>query len=537
MELKINTLQNDFYTKNRIGTPAYDVAATARRTKEAPIWVHFGIGNIFRIFIGGLQDDLLNKGLTDKGISCAETFDRDIVEQIYEPFDRLVMAITLRADGSTEKRVIGSLSEAVFADSEDVAAWNRLRTIFTNPGLQMASFTVTEKGYALRGADGNYLPYVLPDLERGPARAKSAMAVLTALLYERYLSGGAPLAVVSMDNCSHNGEKLRNAVLTVAEEWGKRNFTEPEYSDWLADEKRVSFPWSMIDKITPRPDPQIAKELEALGLEKMDPIITEKQTYIAPFVNAEGPQYLVIEDRFPNGRPPLEKAGVYFTDRATVNEVERMKVTTCLNPLHTALAVYGCLLGYASIAKEMEDAELAALVRGIGLTEGMEVVCDPKILNPADFIREVLEERLPNAFIPDTPQRIATDTSQKIGIRYGETIKAYVSRFGSAERLRYIPVAIAGWLRYLLGVDDQGDAFDLSPDPMAQELTAALAEIRLGEKDAAKVHKALQPILSNANIFGSDLYAAGLGDRIERIFSEEIAGIGAIRETLKKEVR
>ena len=85
----------------------------------------------------------------------------------------------------------------------------------------------------------------------------------------------------------------------------------------------------------------------------MDPITTSRGTFIAPFVNAEIPQYLVIEDIFPEGRPPLEEAGVYMTDRDTVNKVEKMKVTTCLNPLHTALAVFGCLLGDKKISDEM----------------------------------------------------------------------------------------------------------------------------------------------------------------------------------------
>ena len=100
-----------------------------------------------------------------------------------------------------------------------------------------------------------------------------------------------------------------------------------------------------------------------------------------------------------------------------------MKVTTCLNPLHTALAVYGCVLGYTLIADEMKDPLLNKLVRKIGPGEGMTVVTDPGILSPEDFVNEVINVRIPNPFMPDTPQRIATDTSQKVGIRYGETIK------------------------------------------------------------------------------------------------------------------
>ena len=535
MKLCLEALKDkESWEKAGVKVPSYDVAAVAAKTKEAPVWVHFGVGNIFRIFIGGLMDSLLEKGISEKGIVCAETFDYDIVNKIYEPYDNLVLAVTLKADGSTEKKVLGSLSEAIRACSREEAAWNRLKKIFTDPGLQMISFTITEKGYALKGADGNYFPFVKADLEHGPAAPSGAMAVVCALLYERYQNGKLPLAVVSMDNCSHNGEKLQTSVMQVAKEWADRGLVEADFLSYLADERTITFPWTMIDKITPRPSTEIAEGLEASGIESMHPVITEKHTYIAPFVNAEGPQYLVVEDKFPNGRPALEKAGVYMATRDTVNEVERMKVTTCLNPLHTALAVYGCVLGYTSIAAEMKDQELVKLVHGIGPKEGMEVVCDPGILSPETFVKEVIEERLPNRFIPDTPQRIACDTSQKVGIRYGETIKSYVAKYGSAGALQYVPLAIAGWLRYLLAVDDTGAAFELSPDPMSQELSAALSGIEFGRPET--VGEKLRPILSNVHIFGSDLYEAGLGEKIEGFFKEEIMGPGAVRKTLEQYV-
>lgn len=515
-----------------IEVPQYDVIKIAENTKKSPVWVHFGVGNIFRIFIGGIADKLIEDGETDKGIICAETFDYDIINKIYDPYDNLVLAVTLKPDGSTSKKVVGSLAEAIPASSKDDKSWNRLKEIFVNPGLQMISFTVTEKGYALKGANGEYLPYVKPDLENGPETPVGAMAVVTALLYERFKSCKAPLAVVSMDNCSHNGEKLQSAVTTMANEWLDRGLIDADFIDYISDENKISFPWSMIDKITPRPSTEIADALEADGIDSMQPVITSKNTYIAPFVNAEGPQYLVIEDKFPNGRPALDKAGVYLTDRKTVNEVERMKVTTCLNPLHTALAVYGCVLGYKSIAAEMQDEQLTKLVNGIGPVEGMKVVCDPGILSPEAFVKEVIEERLPNIFIPDTPQRIACDTSQKVPIRYGETIKSYVQRYGSAQELKYVPIAIAGWLRYLLGVDDDGKEIELSPDPMLDEMRRALDGITLGKPES--IQGKLKPILSNSVIFGTNLYEAGIGEKIEMIFAEEIAGPGAVRATLKK---
>ena len=221
-----------------------------------------------------------------------------------------------------------------------------------------------------------------------------------------------------------------------------------------------------------------------------------------------------------------------MTDRDTVNKVERMKVTTCLNPLHTALAVYGCVLGYTLIADEMKDEELNRLVHEIGPVEGMPVVTDPGILSPEAFVDEVINVRIPNPFMPDKPQRIATDTSQKVGIRYGETIKAYVAQYGDAEKLKAIPLAIAGWCRYLLGVDDKGEKFELSSDPMLAELTAALKDVKFGEKESYTGQ--LKSILSNENIFGIDLYKAGIGEKIEELFVKEIAGPGAVRKTLKE---
>lgn len=221
-----------------------------------------------------------------------------------------------------------------------------------------------------------------------------------------------------------------------------------------------------------------------------------------------------------------------MTDRDTVNKVERMKVTTCLNPLHTALAVYGCLLGYTLIADEMKDELLSKLVHNIGLVEGMPVVTDPGILSPKDFVDEVINVRIPNPFMPDTPQRIATDTSQKVGIRYGETIKSYVEKNGDASKLTTIPLAIAGWLRYLLAVDDKGNAFELSADPMVPELKEKLNGIEVGKPESYQGQ--LKAILSNERIFGIDLYQAGLGDKIEQMFQEEISGTGMVYNTLKK---
>ena len=182
------------------------------------------------------------------------------------------------------------------------------------------------------------------DFVNGPGKPVSYMGKVASLLYARYRSEKTH-CYGSTDNCSHNGDKLYAAIMAFAKAWADNGKVEKGFEDYI-DSDSVSFTWSMIDKITPRPDASVAEILQEDGVEELKPVVTAKKTYVAPFVNAEETEYLVIEDDFPNGRPDLTKGGLMFTDRETVDKVEKMKVCTCLNPLHTCLAVFGCLLGY-----------------------------------------------------------------------------------------------------------------------------------------------------------------------------------------------
>ena len=510
--------------------PKFDVEAVKAKTHAEPTWVHFGAGNIFRAFPAAILNEALNSGKYDRGVIVAESFDYEIIDKAYQPYDNLSLLVCLKSTGDIEKKVIASVTESLKADYSFGEDWARLVEIFQNPSLQMISFTITEKGYALYRPDGSLMPVVQADIDEGPAHARHAMSMVAALLFERFQAGAAPLAVVSMDNCSHNGEKLQSSVMTVAKAWAEKGYVGQDFIAYLEDESKIAFPWSMIDKITPRPHKIVEEQLVKDNIEDMEPIVTSKNTFIAAFVNAERPQYLVVEDKFPNGRPPLEKAGVYMTDRDTVNKTERMKVTTCLNPLHTAMSVYGCMLGYTLICDEMKDADIVALIKRLGYVEGLPVVVNPGILEPKAFIDEVVEQRLPNPFMPDAPQRIATDTSQKVGIRFGETIKSYVAEGRDLNTLVSIPLAIAGWLRYLLAVDDNGNAFEVSADPLKDDLQAKLATIKFGAPDSCTDQ--LDSILSNASIFGSDLTKTVLADKVKAYFKAEIAGPGAVRKTL-----
>ena len=180
----------------------------------------------------------------------------------------------------------------------------------------------------------------------------------------------------------------------------------------------------------------------------------------------------------------------------------------------------------------MKDTELKKLVEIVGYEEGLPVVVDPGILDPKEFIDTVLTVRVTNPFMPDTPQRIATDTSQKLAIRFGETMKAYVeSETLDVKELKMIPLVLAGWLRYLLGINDDGEQFELSPDPLLGEIRPCVEELRLGDKN---VETAVRPIMEREDIFGINLYEIGLADKVLGYLEELIAGKGAVRKTLKK---
>ncbi len=502
--------------------PKFNIEDIRRKTHDEPTWVHFGGGNIFRAFPAAILNDALNTGQYDRGVIVAETFDFEVIDKAYTPYQNLSLLVSLRSSGTIGKKVIASVTEALKAD-EQFDDWKRLVEIFRNPSLQMISFTITEKGYSFNEQD----------LARG-LHPVFAMGKVCALLYERWQAGQLPLTVQSMDNCSHNGDKVKTGVFAYAERWVADGLVPASFLDYLKDESKITFPWSMIDKITPRPHEKVKELLAADGFEDNNYIETEKHTFTAPFVNAEEVQYLVIEDNYTNGRPPLHLGGALYTTRETVDKVETMKVTTCLNPLHTAMSIYGCMLGYTLISAEMQDADLRAFVQKLGYIEAMPVVTDPGVLNPYEFIGDVINRRLPNPFMPDAPQRIAMDTSQKLPIRFGETIKKYLARGLDKQNLVLIPLTLAGYARYLKGIDDDGQPFSPSPDPMLAELQAIVAPLEVGKQE--QDYSCLQRLYSRKDVFGLDLYEAGFGKQIEGMVSELFAGPGAVRKTLHKYV-
>ena len=492
--------------------PSYNIPQMVQQTKDAPTWLHIGVGNIFRIFVAGLQHDLLEAGHTTKGIIAYEPYDEGIIPASIAPYDNLTLAVSLNADGNMEKRVIASIAEAFCKDIP------KLTEVIAKPSLQLISFTITEKGYTVSETN----------ICQSPKSAVTAMEQAAAGLYARYKAGGPPIALVTMDNFAENGTVVAKAIETIATAWHKNSQVPQDFIDYV---KSQSYPWTMIDKITPSPSKAVADILEKEGFASTKITETNKHTTVAAFVNAESPQYLVIEDNFPNGRPPLELAGeasgVFFTNQETVRKADQMKVCACLNPLHTVLGVAGSLLNYPTIAACMQDPRLVALISHAA-EEAMPVVADPGILNPQAFLKEVVTQRFPNPYIPDTPYRINMDASQKIPIRFGVTLQSRLAKGMDIAGLEAIPRFVALWLRFRMGIDDTGATMEISPDPDIPAAVLSLSELKLGETAC------LREILSNEALFGVDLYAVGLAPKIESLFTELASQPGTVDRLLTK---
>ena len=173
--------QKDAWLNADYQLPSYDREAMVERTQANPEWIHFGAGNLFKAFQANVVETLLNEGIMDKGIIAVEGFDTKILQNSRE-HDTLALLATLKSDGTADKVVIGSIAEADLLSCEHEEEFNRLKEIFRNPSLQMASFTITEKGYSLTNANNELLPAVQEDFNNGPAAPKSYMGKVVALL-------------------------------------------------------------------------------------------------------------------------------------------------------------------------------------------------------------------------------------------------------------------------------------------------------------------------------------------------------------------
>ncbi|MBR2571363.1 MAG: mannitol dehydrogenase family protein [Clostridia bacterium] len=510
--------------------PDFDVEAMRRRTWENPRWLHFGAGNLFRAVPAAAAQNMLDAGTADTGIIVCEDTDGDLIDLIWRPHDDLSVLVVPRPDGGYDKRVLASVAGSLRTDGRCPADDRTLESLFVRPGLQMVSFTITAKGYRLRNGGGAWFPWIRRDMDGEPEDARTPMGHLTYLLLKRFEACAAPLALVSMDNLPHGGEHLRNALLDIAGVWLFRGRVTQDFYDYLSDGTRLSFPLTAVDRITPRPTPAIAKALRAGGLEISEPVPTPRGYRAAEFVPTEPVCYAILEDSFPGGRPDLAAGGFRMTDRETVRRFSRMKACSCLSPVRTELALLGRLLGYQTLSEAIADPDLRLLSERLALKEGLPAAENPGIISPERYAEEAIQVRLSDPCLSDTASRVATDTSLKLPVRFGETIRYYADGCG-VQDLKAVPFVLAAYLRYLMGLDDDLRAFEPSPDPQLETLREKLNDARFGADYSQR--GIIQPLMRDESLWGVDLSKTGLDESVGHWFDRMLEGRGAVREALK----
>lgn len=439
--------------------PNYDRGAVT------PGIVHLGIGAFHRAHMAVYVDDLLGED-PSWGIVGASLRRPDTKEAL-EPQDGLY-TIAVRDASGTHPRVIGSILKVMDANTER----EELLALMASPAIRIVSLTVTEKGYCHDPATGELDQRhsdIVHDLAH-PETPKSAPGMLVEALARRRAAGVAPFTVMSCDNLPNNGETARRIVTRFA------RLRDAALGEWVAD---VAFPSTMVDRIVPSTtDADRAEVAGLIGAEDAWPIMTE------PFTQ------WVVEDHFPGGRPAFETVGAQLVTE--VEPYERMKLRM-LNGSHSTMAYLGYLGGYQFIAEVMGDAAYVKLVHGLMTEEAMPTLDMPGV--DLGAYRDELLERFRNPALKHRTWQIAMDGSQKLPQRLLGTIR---DRLAAGEGIERLALGVAGWMRYVTGVDETGGEIDVR-DPLALRMQAIAA-------DAGDDPEALfEGLVALSEIFGSDL--------------------------------
>jgi mannitol 2-dehydrogenase len=423
-----------------VSVPDYD------RCALSPGVVHFGVGGFHRAHQAMYLDDLARRGETAWGLVGVGLHSPEM-KQVLSAQDHLFTVVTRGAEGE-QARIVGVMIDYRYAPQEPAAVLAAL----TDPRTTLVTLTVTGAGYPVDPATGEFHPdhddEVAEDLQR-PRDPASVFGFIVEALRLRRKAGVAPFTVLSCDNVAGNGRTTRVAVVGFARR------RSGDLADWI--ERSVTFPSSMVDRITPATSPADRDEIaERLGVDDAWPVITE------PF------SQWIIEDRFCNDRPPLDAVGARFV--ADVRPYELMK-TRLLNGAHCALGYLGLLLGYRCSDEAMGDERVRDFVRAF-----MDQVIP--LLQPVDGIdlqqyRELLIDRFSNRAIGDRLERLAGRGSTKLGSYVVPSI-ADARLLGADYRL--LAVTVAAWI-VLLARADGGTPVE---DPLREELAplAARGDVR-----------------------------------------------------------
>ena len=405
--------------------------------------IHIGPGAFFRAFNAVYTAETLAAKGGDWGIRAVSLRTATIRDKL-APQDYAYTSVSLTPEGSINK-IIGVIDDILVA-SEDLEA---VLTAMSSPDIHIVSLTITEKGYCHNPATGELnldTPTITQDLKH-PDRARSAPAIIVYALARRRAAGLKPFTILSCDNLPNNGELTKRVVLDFAQA------VDSDLAKWIEIEGR--FPSTMVDRITPATTgADIAKLAEKAGYVDQGCVVHE------PF------RQWVIEDDFVDGkRPDWDIAGAQFV--SDVAAFENMKLR-CLNGTHSTLAYLGYLSGYETIAETVADPVFAELIDKVWMQEIVPTVPQPEGEDLEAYCA-ALKARYLNPAIRHRTWQIAMDGSQKLPQRLLGTM---TENLAAGRNIPLLALAVAGWMRYVSGIDEKGQPIDVK-DPLAETLRAA----------------------------------------------------------------
>jgi mannitol 2-dehydrogenase len=456
------------------------------------------------------HDRLMNRGQAlEWGICGVGVMPADrLMKEALEAQDHLYTLIVKHPDGTYEPRVIGAITEFLFAPDDPDAVIEKLAAEET----RIVSLTVTEGGYSIDHVTGRFdaaNPDVQHDLRPG-AVPRTTFGLITEALRRRRDRGLAPFTVMSCDNLQGNGH-LSHTVFTAF-----ARLRDPELGAWV--EREVRFPNSMVDRITPvTTDADRAELRERFGIDDKWPVVCEPYTQ------------WVLEDAFSLGRPPYEDAGVQVV--ADVEPYELMKLRL-LNAGHQALCYFAYLAGYRLVHDAAQDPLFRAFLLGYMDEEATPTLAPVPGVDLDDY-KHTLIERFSNPEVRDTIARLCAESSDRIPKWLLPVIRRQLETGGEIRRSAAV---VASWARYAEGVDERGE-----PIEVVDRLRDRLVEIAGRQRDDPDA------FISNRELFGDlvedarfvaayrsalrSLHAGGARATLESLVSGRLAAASGVAST------
>jgi mannitol 2-dehydrogenase len=430
---------------SRVTVPAYD------RGRVTGGIVHFGVGGFHRAHQAMYVDTLMNAGealdwgITGVGLLPGDRRMRDALKGQ----DCLYTLVVKDPDGTMHPRVVGSIVDYLFAPDDPEA----VLALMSDPATRIVSLTITEGGYLVNQATGEFDagdPSIQADLAEG-AVPTTAFGFIVEALRRRRAAGVEPFTVMSCDNIQGNGEVAHKMIGAFA------RLKDAELAAWF--EQNVTFPNSMVDRITPvTTDADRAELAEQFGVEDAWPVVCEPFTQWA------------LEDRFPAGRPPYDHAGVQLVPDVTPYELMKLRL---LNASHQALCYLGYLAGYRYAHEVCQDELFTDFLLAYMDDEGTPTL-EPVPGVDLDAYKHQLIERFANPEIRDTLARLCAESSDRIPKWLVPVIRIQLANGGPVSRSALV---VASWARYAEGVDEEGEPIEIV-DRRKEAVMARAAEQR-----------------------------------------------------------